>query len=34
MDGSEPTVYRRTLSRAVRVAGSVEKLAFFLNLPL
>jgi hypothetical protein len=34
MDGSEPTVYRRTLSRAIKVAGSVERLAIFLNLPL
>jgi hypothetical protein len=30
----ESTVYRRTLSRAVAVAGSEEKLAQFLKLPL
>ena len=34
MDGSEPTVYRRMLSRAIKVAGGVEKLSTFLNLPL
>ena len=34
MDQSEPTVYRRTLSRAIKVAGSAERLACFLQLPL
>lgn len=34
MDRSEPTVYRRTLGRAIEVAGSDERLARFLNLPL
>lgn len=31
---TEPTVYRRTLGRAIEVAGSEERLAKFLNLPL
>ena len=34
MDQPEPTVYRRTLSRAIKVAGSAERLACFLQLPL
>jgi hypothetical protein len=34
MNRREPTVYRRTLGRAVDIAGSEEKLARFLKLPL
>lgn len=34
MDRTEPTVYRRTLARAVEIAGSDEKLARFLRLPV
>jgi DNA-binding transcriptional regulator YiaG len=34
MERTEPTVYRRTLARAIEVAGSDEKLARFLRLPL
>jgi hypothetical protein len=34
MDRTEPTVYRRTLARAVEIAGSEDKLARFLRLPL
>jgi hypothetical protein len=34
MKRTEPTVYRRTLARAVEIAGSDEKLARFLRLPL
>ena len=34
MDRTEPTVYRRTLARAVEIAGSQEKLARFLRLPV
>lgn len=34
MDRTEPTVYRRTLARAVEIAGSEEKLARFLRLPV
>ena len=34
MDRTEPTVYRRTLARAVEIAGSDEKLARFLRMPV
>ena len=34
MNRTEPTVYRRTLARAVEIAGSDDKLARFLRLPL
>jgi hypothetical protein len=34
MDRTEPTVHRRTLARAVEIAGTDEKLARFLRLPL
>jgi hypothetical protein len=34
MNRTEPTVHRRTLARAVEIAGSDEKLARFLRLPL
>jgi hypothetical protein len=33
MNRTEPTVYRRTLARAVEIAGGDEKLARFLSLP-
>jgi DNA-binding transcriptional regulator YdaS (Cro superfamily) len=33
MNRKEPTVYRRTLARAVEVAGTEEKLAAFLAVP-
>jgi DNA-binding transcriptional regulator YdaS (Cro superfamily) len=31
---SEPTVHRRTLGRAIEIAGGDEKLALFLGVPL
>ena len=34
MNREEPTVHRRTLGRAIEIAGSAEKLAAFLGLPL
>ena len=34
MNRTEPTVYRRTLARAVEIAGGDEKLAQFLRLPI
>ena len=34
MNRSEPTVHRRTLGRAIEIAGGDDKLALFLGVPL
>ena len=34
MNRSEPTVHRRTLGRAMEIAGGDERLALFLGVPL
>jgi hypothetical protein len=34
MNRSEPTVHRRTLGRAIEIAGGDERLALFLGVPL